>query len=142
MNGKFIRNWFFSFVLAVLPDILWHRFLFGSFYGSSQKGIERVANGHLAPLIPFIIVMDILLAFGFTYFMNGLSTVNKRYILNGLLFGLIVTGYFSLASYALIPGWHPAVSALDAGAGLLAGLLQGLLFSYLNRRAEPAGQYV
>ncbi len=135
--GKFIRNWSFSFVLAVIPDVLWHRVFFGSFYGTSHEGVARVVDGRLAPLIPFIIVMDIFFALGFTYFVNRVSMQNNRYVLNGLLFGLVVVGYFSLASYALVPNWHAGVAVLDVGAGLLAGLLQGLLFWYLNRKTVP-----
>lgn len=136
--GKFIRNWFFSFALAVIPDVLWHRVLLGGFYGTNHQGVARVVDGRLAPLIPFIIVMDILFALGFTYFVNTVSMKNKKFVLNGLFFGLVVTGYFSLASYALVPNWHAGIAVLDVGAGLLAGLLQGLLFWYLNRKEASA----
>lgn len=136
MTKKFFRNWLISFIVLVIIDVLWHRFILGSFYGDAAAGIQRVVNDRLAPLIQFIILGDVLVSFGYAYLITLSSALNKKYVLNGLIIGLVLTGSYSIYNYALIPNWPAALTVVDVINGMVFGAIQGLLIKYLDRGGE------
>lgn len=138
MARKFYRNWFITLVVLVVMDVVWHIVIFKSFYGSALDGVARVEGGRLSPLIPFIILGDIVVSFGYTYLVSALSLADRKFVLNGLVVGLVVTGSFSIFNYALIPNWPMSVVVVDALNGAVFGAVIGWLLKALNKSASAA----
>jgi len=133
MSKRFLGLWLVAFIVTVAIDVLWHRFIFGSWYGANGTA-ARIVNGRLAPIIPFIIIADLLYSGALVYFGGIVSTINKKYVLNGALLGLLVTGYFSLCAYALVPNWSGKVGVADTLAGIVIGVAVGSLLKFWDRK--------
>ena len=139
MSGKFFKNWGLSFILEFVLTYVWHGIVFVSFYsGQLQKIGHFTADGKLAPLIAFLALGDILLGLGYSYFLPAISAVNGKYVVNGLVFGLVATGSLTILNHGIIAEWGFGILFADLCFGIIAGLLQGVLQKRLNRVSAPA----
>lgn len=138
MGKKFYKNWLVSFIVLFLVDFLWHGLIFAAFYAKQLADIGRFSGGKLAALVPFLAIGDILVALGYSYFVPAASAVTKRYVVNGLVAGIVITGSFAIFNHAILAGWANAIMGADLAYGVVAGLILGTLQKFLNREPKTA----
>jgi uncharacterized membrane protein len=132
MERKFYKNWFVSFIVLFVIDVVWHRGIFNSFYVSTMGQVVRVTSGALSPLLHFIAVGDVAASLGYVSLVIPTSMANKRFLMNGAIAGLAIHGSFTLWNYALIPQWGASLTAFDILYAILQGSIQGFLLQRLN----------
>ena len=132
ISKSFLKNWVAVFITLLVMDVVWHKLIFGWFYNQYFTGVARYVGGEFLPLVEFIVIADILVAYGFAYIVKGLSQANGKWLVNGLLFGLIVNGAYTIYGYAIIPGWQPAMVVLDIITGAVFGAVLGMLLKKLS----------
>jgi uncharacterized membrane protein len=132
--GKFLKHWLVAFIALFILDLVWHLLIAGKFYEAQLVGTQRYdAGGKLAPLIPFVVLSDVIVSFGYTWLVTSASSVNRKYVLNGLVVGLMVVGSYTILNHAILPNWPLGVVAVDILQAAIFGLGLGFVFKWLNR---------
>ncbi len=145
MKKGIILGFIVTFIVVSVIDYLWHSVIFASFYTSALAGAAYFGpTGAVAPLLPYLIVSDALLAIIFLWFIpqmggnNSSSTLAMR----GGLLGLLTIGHLATVNHALIHGWAGSVIFADGAFGLVTGVIVSFIIGAFYRKSmaqKPAG---
>lgn len=134
MDAKFYKHWLVVFIVLFVVDFLWHGAIFSKFYAGQLEEIGRfAASGKLSPLIAFLAIGDILVSLGYTYFVTAVSATTKKYVTNGFVAGLVITGSFTMFNHAILNEWGMAITLADLAYGIVAGLVLGCVLMWLKK---------
>jgi uncharacterized membrane protein len=132
MTSKFARNWFVSFLVLFVVDVVWHRVIFNSFYVATMGDVVRVTSGALSPIIPFIAVADVGAALAYVSLVIPVARPKNQFLTYAAIAAIGIHGSFTIWNYALIPGWDASLTLFDLVYALVQGVIQGLLLRSLS----------
>lgn len=125
------------FIVTFIIDLLWNAVLFAKFNAVNLAPIARIADGIIQPVFSYVLLADLLLVLGVTYFVPlGMSPTSSKtdYIKQGAFFVFIIYAIFGVVNHALLNTWPVSQIISDSIAGIVQGGLMGLTLYYLNRR--------
>jgi uncharacterized membrane protein len=126
-----------SFMVYLLLDLIWLRYVAGSFY-QEQLDFLLAPEPRMTPALLFYV----LFVLGNLVFVTKpvLTTPSlNEFLFRGCLYGLVTYGTYDLTNYSTVEGWPVVVTALDltwgVGISLLvsgAGYYTGVYLPYIT----------
>ena len=81
-----------------------------------------------------MVIADALAALAYSWLIRAGSAQSGKYVLNGVIAGVCMQGFFGFANTALIVGWSPTVVVADIVFGAVAGAAVGAVLKLLHAR--------
>lgn len=127
-----------SAIIFIVIDLLWHLFIFGSYYNDSLQGLVYSDNGMVAPIPMYAILATATMVAGLMYFLpirQG-QLINKHAGLkSAVIFMLAIVGLNSFVSLALIPNWPLGATIFDLVWAVVEGLLVGMIMIKIHNKS-------
>jgi len=110
-----------SFLVYLLLDLIWLRYVAGSFY-QEQLSFLLTTEPRMTPALPFYV----LFVLGNIVFVTKPVLTEpslNEFLVRGRLYGLVSYGTYDLTNYSTVEGWPLAVTVLDLTWGIGISLL-------------------
>ncbi len=138
MKKSIILSLVCTFVVLSVLDFLWHTAVFSGFYSSALQPVGNLGpNGQIAPLVPFLLLGDVIMTCLFVFFIPQMGGNNstKTLAMRGAAIGLLAVLHFPIAGHAVVKGFPSSIILLDGLYGLFVGLVVSFIIGYFVRKA-------
>lgn len=110
-----------SFLVYLLLDLIWLRYVAGSFY-QKQLDFLLATEPRLGPALLFYVLFVLgTMMFVTKPVLNAPSL--KGFLFRGCLYGLVTYGTYDLTNYSTVEDWPVIVTVLDLAWGVAISLL-------------------
>lgn len=109
-----------AFVVILVLDLIWFKFVAGRFYLEQVTGIGRISEGAFAPVIWAALVVYLCLGIGAGTFVDPLvRQADSLWAVAciGSLFGFVVYGVYDFTNLAILKDWPLKLVLVDVAWG-------------------------
>ncbi|MBN1500591.1 MAG: DUF2177 family protein [Spirochaetes bacterium] len=133
---KFFKVLFLSIVIFIILDYLWLAVIARKLYFDQLSYLANVANGEIVFLLPVGILVQAIIAAGFSVFISIALQVKRDLltsIITGAFLGFVLYCTYDLTNLSFVKGYKVFISIIDITWGTAQGVFAGIYVYYLNK---------